>query len=125
MNICKIDSAWQVDGTSIYTPSKDTKIEYDSLAASESGRTEDGIMHIAWVRRQIVKINLVYPVMTKSEAAHLLSLLQGKEFSFTYPDPVLGSRTISAYASNSNYDYHTDAVGNGLLTNVSINIIEK
>lgn len=125
MSICKLNNAWKVNDTAIYTPSKDTKIEYDSLAASESGRTEDGIMHIAWIRRQIAKINLVYPVMTKSEAEHLLGLLQGQEFSFTYPDPVLGSRTISAYASNSSYDYHTDAVGEGLLTNVSINIIEK
>lgn len=125
MNICKIDQAWQVNGTPIYTPSKDTKIQYDSLASSESGRTEDGVMHIGWVRRKIAKINLVYPAMTKAEALHLLNILQGKEFNFTYPDPVFGARTISAYASNSSYDFHTDAVYGGILTNVSINVIEK
>jgi hypothetical protein len=125
MEINILNTDWRVDDKPIYTPAKDTKIEYESYAASESGRTEDGIMHIAWIRRQMVKVNLVYPVMTKSEAAYLLGLLQGKEFSFTYPDPVLGSRTIQAYASNSNYDFYSDVVNGGLLTNVSINIIEK
>lgn len=125
MSLWLRDYDWLVDGNAIPRPTVNTKIEYDSIAASESGRTEDGVMHIAWVRRQITKIHLLYRAIPKSEAAYLLGLLQGKEFSFTYPDPVLGSRTISAYASKSSYDYHTNAVSSGLLTDVSINIIEK
>lgn len=125
MNICKSDERWQVNGVPIYTPAKDTKITYDSVAASETGRTEDGVMHIAWVRRQITKIQLLYPVMTTAEGKHLLGLLQGKEFEFTYPDPVLGSRTIQAYASNSSYSEYNDTLYGGLLTKVSINIIER
>lgn len=125
MNICTLDDRWKVDGNAIYTPSKDTKIEYDSVAASESGRTEDGVMHIAWVRRRIAKVHLVYPAMTAAEAEYLLNLLQGKEFTFTYPDPAFGIQTVQAYASNSDYKYYTDGFGQTMVKDVSINIIEK
>lgn len=124
MGICKLDNQWKVDGVAIYTPSAKTEIIHDSLADSDSGRTEDGIMHIAWVRRDIVKISMVYPAMTKEELKYIMDKVQGKVFAFTYPDPVLGLRTINCYTSNHSYEYYSDAVYGGLFTNVTFSVIE-
>lgn len=127
MGFCKLDNRWQVDGQPIYCPSFQTKIQHDSLASEDSGRTEDGVMQIEWVRTDIVKVNLVYPVMSYDELRHLLGLLQGRTFQFTFPDKMTasGTRTISAYASASSYTDYSEAIHGGIVTDVSINVIQR
>ena len=123
--MAKLDTAgeWMVDGHHLYIPSAGIKVEHTNLAGSSSGRTEDGIMHIEWIRRDIRKVNLQWKVMTASELRYILGLMQGKEFVLTFKDQ--GQvQTMNAYSSESSYTYYSAALGEDIYTDVSINAIE-
>ena len=123
--MAKLDTAgeWKVNSSPLYIPSAGIKVEHTNLAGPSSGRTEDGIMHIDWVRRDIRKVNLQWKVLTASELDYILGLMQGKEFTLTFKD--LGRvQTMSAYSSESSYTYYSAALGEDIYTDVSINAIE-
>lgn len=123
--MAKLDTAgeWMVNSSHLYIPSAGIKVEHTNLAGSSSGRTEDGVMHIDWVRRDIRKVNLQWKVLTASELDYVLGLMQGKEFTLTFKDR--GKvQTMSAYSSESSYTYYSAALGEDIYTDVSINAIE-
>lgn len=121
----KLSTVWKINGQAIYTPDIDTKVEIESLVGESSGRTDDGIMHIDWIRPEIRKVYVKYSAMTKAEMAFMLSLVQGKEYTLTYEDPILGVNTINCYTSNSSADLYSAVLYNGLWRNVTFNCIEK
>ena len=123
--MAKLDTVgeWMVDSSHLYVPSAGIKVEHTNLAGSSSGRTEDGVMHIDWVRRDIRKVYLQWKVLTASELDYILGLMQGKEFTLTFKDR--GKvQTMSAYSSDSSYTYYSSALGEDLYTDISINAIE-
>lgn len=123
--MAKLDTAgeWMVNSNHLYIPSAGIKIEHTNLAGSSSGRTEDGVMHIDWIRRDIRKVNLQWKVLTATELNYILGLMQGKEFTLTFKDR--GQvQTMSAYSSESSYTYYSAALGEDIYTDVSINAIE-
>ena len=123
--MAKLDTAgeWMIDDHHLYIPSAGIRVEHSNLAGSSSGRTEDGVMHIDWVRRDIRKVNLQWKVLTGTELKYILGLMQGKEFTLTYKD--LGEvHTMSAYSSESSYTFYSDALGESIYTDISINAIE-
>ena len=123
--MAKLDTtgSWKVNSSPLYTPSAGIQVEHTNLAGSSSGRTEDGVMHIDWIRRDIRKVSLRWSVLTASELNYILSLMQGKEFVLTFKDR--GKvQTMNAYSSESSYVYYSAAFGEDLYTDVSINAIE-
>ena len=123
--MAKLDTAgeWMVNSSHLYIPSAGIKVEHTNLAGSSSGRTEDGVMHIDWIRRDIRKVNLQWKVLTASELDYILGLMQGNEFTLTFKDR--GKvQTMSAYSSESSYTYYSAALGEDIYTDVSINAIE-
>lgn len=128
MGIAQLDTngRWMVDSSEIYIPAPDIQIQHTNVASSDSGRTEDGVMHIDWVRRDVVKVNLKYNAITGDEVKYMLNLMQGKEFQFKYYD--FGEiKTISAYCGECSYTKYNDALytsEGGLYTDFSINVIE-
>lgn len=121
----ELSNVWKINGQAIYTPDINTKIELESIAGDSSGRTDDGIMHIDWIRPSMRKIYIRYSVMTTNEMAFVLNLIQGKEYALTYPDPILGVRTIDCYTSNSSTELYSAVLYNSLWRNVTFNCIEK
>ena len=123
--MAKLDTAgeWKIDDSPLYIPSAGIKIERSNLAGSSSGRTEDGVMHIDWIRRDIRKVCLQWSVLTASELDYILGLMQGKEFTLTFKDRGR-VQTMSAYSSESSYTYYSAALGEDIYTDVSINAIE-
>ena len=123
--MAKKDTAgeWMVNKSHLYIPSAGIKVEHSNLAGSSSGRTEDGIMHIDWVRRDIRKVYLQWKVLTASELKYILGLMQGKEFTLTFKDQGI-VQTMNAYSSESSYTYYSAAFGEDIYTDVSINAIE-
>ena len=123
--MAKLDTAgeWMVNSSHLYIPSAGIQVEHTNLAGSSSGRTEDGIMHIDWVRRDIRKVNLRWSVLTASELDYVLGLMQGKEFTLTFKDRGV-VQTMNAYSSESSYTYYSAALGEDIYTDVSINAIE-
>ena len=123
--MAKLDTAgeWKVNNSPLYIPSAGIRVEHSNLAGSSSGRTEDGVMHIDWVRRDIRKVNLQWKVLTGTELNYILGLMQGEEFTLTFKDR--GQvQTMSAYSSESSYTYYSAALGEDIYTDVSINAIE-
>ena len=123
--MAKLDTKneWMVNGNHLYIPSAGIQVEHTNLAGSSSGRTEDGVMHIDWIRRDIRKVHLKWSVLTASELDYILGLMQGKEFVLTFKDRGV-VQTMNAYSSESTYTYYSAAFDNDLYTDVSINAIE-
>ena len=115
---------WKVNNSAIYIPATPCKVEHSNIAGSSSGRGEDGILYIDWVRRDVRKVFLTYKAMTKTELDYMLGLMQGKEFTFTFRDRG-STQTMSAYTGECSYEFYSYALGEELYTNVSINVIEK
>ena len=125
MGIGKLSSRWKVNGTPIYEPSSGIQILHTSISSADSGRTEDGYMHIEWVRRDIVKINFVWRALTGNEVRNLISLMQGKIFTLTYYE--LGqTHTARVYVAEINYKDQGSTVfasQGGLCTDITANAV--
>lgn len=117
------ENRWKVGDSSIYEPSAGVTIQHENIAGSSSGRTEDGIMHIDWVRRDVRKVGLKWSVMTEDELDYIIGLMQGKEYVFTFVDRGAVC-TMNAYSSNCTYTLKTYNQGEALYTDVAINVIE-
>ena len=133
MAIAKLDNgtnwAVSVDGSSwtpIYVPAPNIKIEHTNVASADSGRTEDGYMHINWVRRDVRKVNLMYNAISGNEKDTMETLMQGKEFYFRFKDGAT-VKEFYGYCGESSYQYYSSvhyAAEGGIFTGFSINVIE-
>ena len=125
-NINKLDTAghWMVGTSHLYVPSFNTKVEHSNVAGSSTGRSEDGIMRIDWVRRDVRKVYLKYSVMSAHELSYTMNLLQGKEFTFTCKDQGT-TASFSAYVGESSYNHYSSALyDEDIYTDVEIHVIE-
>lgn len=87
---------YKVGDSQLYAPSKaKPQINHDNIVTPDSGRAEDGYMHIHWVRRDVKQITLTWDKLTGNEMLYLRNLLQGQEFTLTYWDG--GVKTMEAY----------------------------
>ena len=127
-SINTLDTAgqWMVDSSHLYIPAYNTKIEHSNVASAATGRSEDGIMRIGWIRRDVRKVYLRYSAMSASELAYTMGLLQGKEFTFKFPDQG-STQEISAYVGESSYNEYTmsSLYDEPIFTDVEIHVIEK
>lgn len=115
---------WMVGTSHIYVP-QGFKVEHTNVASADSGRTEDGVMHITWVRRDIRKCYFTFNVLTGNEWSYMLNLMQGKEFTLTYYDN--GVKTMNGYCGECNYEVYAETIREdegGLYRNISINVEE-
>ena len=127
VSINAIDTAnqWMVDSSHIYIPSTPCKVEHSNVVGADSGRDESGLMHIDWVARDKRKVFLHYNAMSASELDTMLTLLQGKEFSFKFLDQ--GSvQTMNAYCGECNYQFYTNSslYSEAIYTEVEFHVIE-
>ena len=127
MGIGKLSSHWKVNETAIYEPSAEPKILHSSITSADTGRTEDGYMHIGWVVPDIVKITVTWKALTGLEVKQLVTLMQGKEFTLTYVE--FGEeKTADVYVSEINYTPKSNSLFSsegGLCTDITISMIEK
>lgn len=127
MTINKLDTQgyWMVGSTHIYIPATPCKVEHSNVAGASTGRDESGVMHIDWVRRDVRKVFLKYKAITESELAFMMSLMQGKEFSFSFLDQG-AVQTMSAYVGESNYEFYTHSgiYDEDVYVNFEIHVIE-
>lgn len=93
---------WAVNGSPIYVPSEDgAKVSHDNIVSADSGRAENGFMHITWVRPDVRKIELTYEKITADAVEYMRNLMQGKTFTFTYYDN--GVQTMNGYCGKNSY----------------------
>ena len=114
---------FQVNGTEYKAQS--IKVNLESLASEDSGRTDDGVMHINWVLKKIRKVQIELPPSTADVFAPLLSAVQGQTYSLTYFDPLANAeKTITAYTSTSSSELYSGVLYNGLWQGTQFNAIE-
>ena len=104
---------------------KSLKFTYDSLAKANSGRSDDGTMVIDWVRKNIRKIEVEMPPMNATKLHYLLIRVSGKKYDMTFYDPRTDSEvTVQMYTSNSNGEFYSGVLYNGLYQGVQFSAIE-
>ena len=104
---------------------KNIKVNFESLATADSGRTDDGVMHITWVFNRIRKVEIELPPCTSQESAQVLSRVQGKIYNLVYFDPLDNDeRLITVYTSNSAADMYSGIIRNGLWQGITFSAIE-
>ena len=114
---------FKVNGTEYLA--KSIKVDLESLASEDSGRTDDGVMHINWVLKKIRKVFIEMPPSTTADIAPLLSAVQGQTYSLTYFDPLDNAeKTITAYTSKGSSSLYSGILYNGLWQGTQFNAIE-
>ena len=114
---------FKVNGTEYLA--KSIKVDLESLASEDSGRTDDGVMHINWVLKKIRKVFIEMPTSITADIAPLLSAVQGQTYSLTYFDPLANAeKTITAYTSKGSSSLYSGVLYNGLWQGTQFNAIE-
>lgn len=116
---------WAANGTALYKP-QGCEITHENYVGSNSGRTEDGVMHIDWLRRDLRKVTIKYNAMTGNEMDELVGLVQGKEYTATFRDRGK-TCTMSAYTGDCKYELYNETLCSsegGLYTDVSFDMVE-
>lgn len=111
-------------GSTEYSP-KSLKITYDSLATSNSGRSDNGTMNITWVRTNIRKLEIEMPPMKPAELATLLAAVSGKKYNMTFHDVRTNAEvTVQMYTSNTQGNCYSGVLYGGLYQGVQFSAIE-
>ena len=114
---------FKVNGTEYKAQS--IKVNLESLASEDSGRTDDGVMHINWVLKKIRKVFIEMPPSITADIAPLLSAVQGQTYSLTYFDPLDNAeKTITAYTSKGSSSLYSGVLYNGLWQGIQFNAIQ-
>lgn len=104
---------------------KSIKVDLESLASEDSGRTDNGVMHINWILKKIRKVQIELPPSTPDVFAPLLNAVQGQIYLLTYFDPMDNSeKTINAYTSTSSSELYSGVLYNGLWQGIQFNAIQ-
>lgn len=104
---------------------QELSLTIESLADENSGRTQDGVMHINWIWNKIRKIEIKLPPMTGSELSNIMGAVQGQVYDITYFD-ILDDKweTRKVYTSNSSFSCYSGVYYHGLWQDASFNAIE-
>lgn len=98
---------------------------FDSLADENSGRDDNGVMHIYWKRPKMRKWEITMPPMTSTQAAALINLIQGKTYTLTIWDISANAEVnVNVYTSNSAADMYSGVIMNGLWRGFKFSAIE-
>lgn len=106
---------------------KSIKPSFDSLASEDSGRSDDGVMHITWLQSNLRKWEIEMPPCTAEEAYNILSKVQGKTYWITIQDinSSTGEATaLKVYTSNSQASCYSGVIRNGIWEGLTFSAIE-
>ena len=119
----RLTSNYTADGTQLYEPHLQVSEPVESIVDGNSGRTDDGVMHMRWIRTKVRKFSLQYNLMTAAEYEYMKNLLQGKTFVFGYWDK--GEvKTINAYCEAAGATLTRIDGASGSYAGVKFDIIE-
>lgn len=104
---------------------KSIKQTNESLATEDSGRSDDGVMHISWIKTKLRKWEIELPPTDSATVSSLFSKVQGKIYNITIFDVTTNSvQTVNVYTSNTESDCYSGVLLNGLYQGVSFSAIE-
>ena len=113
---------YTIDGQLMPEPDEEAELSFSDLDASDSGRTEDGVMHRIVVREKVATFGFTYTLLDREDYFYLEQLMAGKgEFAFGYTGSDGQPRTITAYCSKTSIVLKRR---DGLYKNYKFNIIQ-
>ena len=116
---------YQIDGQPMLAPDAEAAFSFSDLDASDSGRTEDGVMHRLMVRPGVGTWGFEYAHLTGADLAHRESLFAGKA-TFQFTHPVFGAsdatETCTAYRAQFSAAWKSKITGEW--RNYKFNIIQ-
>lgn len=83
---------YQIDGQPMLAPDTDASFSFSDLDASDSGRTEDGVMHRIMVRQGVGTWGFAYAHLTDAELAYMESLFARQGGVHLHAPEVRGQR---------------------------------
>ena len=114
---------YKIDGLPLLACDAGQELSWSDLDSSDSGRTEDGVMHRVVVRHDVGTWGFSFSILTAEEWAYLYGLLHGKAtFAFTYPTPDGGSTVTTGYCSKKSISWQSKKTG--LYHDLKFNVIE-
>lgn len=126
MQVRNLSKIWKINGKPIYEPDRSVGRQREHIATAESGRSDDGVNHIEFVRVGIRKVEIKYSALTEKQLAYMLDLLyeHPADMTLTYPDPQSGITTIHCYPGGDGDDLYSYLLYGGLCRNFHVNLIE-
>ena len=113
---------YTIDGSPLLEPDEQAELSFTDLDASDSGRTEDGVMHRIVVREKVATFGFSYALLDREAYAYLEGLLAGKaEFAFGYVGSDGQTHSVTAYCSKTSLVLKSRG---GLYKNYKFNIIQ-
>lgn len=99
---------------------QEIKIDYNSLTSEDSGKTDDGTMHLFFIYNRQREISITLPPSGATEIAKVFSKIQGKIYNLTYYDVLENKeKTIQCYTLNSGANMYSGVILGGLWNGVS------
>ena len=112
---------YTIDGQPMPEPDEEAELSFSDLDASDSGRTEDGVMMRNRVREGIAKISASWAAVSTADCARILHAVKPESFDVVY---FFGEmRTARMYAGDRSADLIAAREGKGVW-DVSLNLIE-
>ena len=106
-------------------PDADIGFSYEDIDAADAGRDESGFMHRIMVRCKVGAWSFSYAHLTEPEKAYMEGIFgNAATFSFTRPDPVDSSRSVTTKCYRSAYGISWRSARTGLWNGYSFKIIE-
>lgn len=99
-------------------------VEFESLATADSGRSDDGKMHIEWINPRLRKIKCTLPPTSALYVGTYLDAVQGNQYELEYIDPIQGVMKLQVYTSNASAELYNARLHGGLWYNITFNAIE-
>ncbi len=119
----KLTTDYTIGGKEIYEPHLQMNETVESMLDENSGTTDDGKMHVRWVRTAVHKYSLQYNIMTAAEYDYMKNLLLGKTFVFKFPY-LDSSKVIEGYCTSYGGVLSQTSTDGGIYTGVQFEICE-
>lgn len=116
---------FQINGKPMFAPDNDMGFSFEDIDSSDSGRTEDGVMHRSPVRYKVGTWSFKYASITKEDMEYLESLFpDAPTFEFTHPKRTNSDEVETTTCYRSKYSLSWYSARKGVWKNYTFNIIE-
>lgn len=116
---------FKINGRPMYAPDNEMSFSFEDIDSSDSGRTEDGVMHRSPVRYKVGTWSFNYAFLTEAEKQYMESLFPNEPtFVFTHPSRTDSSQLEETVCYRSKYSISWYSAPKGRWRNYKFNIIE-
>lgn len=116
--------SYKVNGVALPTPDEDVSYTYSDMN-SKSWRDGAGVLHSAYLRRNVLKVELKWTELTQTEFNTIKNATRsGSSFGFKFEDITDGSITAYSGADFTFSKHRVDSSGNVIYKDVSLSFIQ-